>query len=240
MLAMPATRADSSSHSNRRWPMPRRRCVGRTASSTRWARSSPSSTMAKPVTAPRLAALLPPSQATTASVSRSRIARSTRGASYFQPSPASMKSRDISAIACASRGSARRMAMARWVMKAIVPRPPARGMPPDALIRLGYSANSGSRNKRETRMDELDRPTVQRSAADLADEVKTRSAEGAASKLKDFGGAEIAAALMRLSPAFAQDVLAALPDEARERALAAVPPEVAGQWQKNSLYDENT
>jgi magnesium transporter len=89
-------------------------------------------------------------------------------------------------------------------------------------------------------MDELDRPTVQRAAADLADEVKTRSAGGAASKLQHFGGAEIAAALMRLSPAFAQDVLAALPDEARERALAAVPPEVAGQWQKNSLYDENT
>jgi magnesium transporter len=89
-------------------------------------------------------------------------------------------------------------------------------------------------------MDELDRPTVQRNAADLADEVKTRSADGAANKLQHFGGAEIAAALMRLSPAFAQDVLAALPDEARERALAAVPPEVAGQWQKNSLYDDNT
>jgi magnesium transporter len=89
-------------------------------------------------------------------------------------------------------------------------------------------------------MDDLDRPTIQRSAADLAEEVKTRSADGAALKLQPFGGAEIAAALMRLSPAFAQDVLAALPDEARERALAAVPPEVAGQWQKNALYDENT
>jgi magnesium transporter len=89
-------------------------------------------------------------------------------------------------------------------------------------------------------MDELDRPTVQRSAADLAEEVKTRSAEGAATKLQPFGGAEIAAALMRLSPAFAQDVLAALPDEARERALGAVPDDVAGQWQRNSLYDLNT
>jgi len=89
-------------------------------------------------------------------------------------------------------------------------------------------------------MDELDRPTIQRSAADLADEVKTRSADGAANKLKDFGGAEIAAALMRLSPAFAQDVLAALPDEVRERALAAVPDEVARQWQRNSLYELNT
>jgi magnesium transporter len=89
-------------------------------------------------------------------------------------------------------------------------------------------------------MDQLDRPTIQRSAADLAEEVKTRSADGAAAKLQHFGGAEIAAALMRLSPAFAQDVLAALPDEARERALAAVPAEVARQWQRNSLYDLNT
>ena len=83
-------------------------------------------------------------------------------------------------------------------------------------------------------MDELDRPTVQRAAADLADEVKTRSAGGAASKLQHFGGAEIAAALMRLSPGFAQDVLAALPDEARERALAAVPPELLFKW---GLFD---
>jgi len=89
-------------------------------------------------------------------------------------------------------------------------------------------------------MDELDRPTVQRNAADLAEEIKTRSADGAATKLQHFGGAEIAAALMRLSPGFAQDVLAALPDEARERALAAVPHEVAAQWQKNSLYDDGT
>jgi magnesium transporter len=89
-------------------------------------------------------------------------------------------------------------------------------------------------------MDQLDRPTVQRSAADLAEEVKTRSAEGAATKLQHFGGAEIAAALMRLSPGFAQDVLAALPDEARERALGAVPDDVARQWQRNSLYELNT
>jgi hypothetical protein len=65
---------------------------------------------------------LPPSQATIACVSRSRIAFSTRGASYFQPSPDSMKSRDISATACESRGSASRMAIARWVMKRILPR----------------------------------------------------------------------------------------------------------------------
>ena len=73
--------------------------------------------MAKPLTAPRAAAAPDfASQATTASVSRSRIARITRDASYFHPSPASMKSRDISAIACESRGSASRMVMARGVM----------------------------------------------------------------------------------------------------------------------------
>ena len=42
---------------------------------------------------------------------------------------------------------------------------------------------------------------------------------------------------MRLSPGFAQDVLGALPDEARERALAAAPPEVSRQWQRNALYE---
>jgi magnesium transporter len=89
-------------------------------------------------------------------------------------------------------------------------------------------------------MDSLDRPTIQRSAADLAEEVKTRSADGAAAKLQHFGGAEIAAALMRLSPAFAQDVLAALPDETRERVFGAAPAEAARQWQRNSLYDLNT
>jgi hypothetical protein len=56
-------------------------------------------------------------------------------------------------------------------------------------------------------MDALDRPTIQRSAADLAEEIKTRSADAAAAKLQPFGGAEIAGALLRLSPAFAQDVL---------------------------------
>jgi magnesium transporter len=89
-------------------------------------------------------------------------------------------------------------------------------------------------------MDALDRPTIQRSAADLAEDIKTRSADSAAAKLEHFGGAEIAAALMRLSPAFTQDVLAALPDAPRERALAAVPEELARQWQRNSLYDVST
>jgi magnesium transporter len=89
-------------------------------------------------------------------------------------------------------------------------------------------------------MDPLDRPTVQQSATELADELKTRSPAGAAAKLSAYGGAEIAAVLTKLSPGVAQDVLGALHDEVRERAFAAAPTEVTRQWQRNSLYDEGT
>ena len=75
-------------------------------------------------------------------------------------------------------------------------------------------------------------------AADLAEEIKTRSAEGAAQKLAQFTAAEIASALMQLSPAFAQDVLGALPDGLRELVFAATPPELVRQWQRNALYDQ--
>ena len=87
-------------------------------------------------------------------------------------------------------------------------------------------------------MDALERTTIQGMAADLAEEVKTRSAGGAAAKLAHFGGAEIAAALMRLPPGFTQDVLGALPADARERALAAAPGDLAGQWQRNAFYED--
>src|SRR5205814_3189568 len=87
------------------------------------------------------------------------------------------------------------------------------------------------------RMELVDRPMVQSSAADLAEELKSRSAADAAARLASFSGLEIAAVLLRLSPGFAQDVLGALPDEARERALAAAPPEVSRQWQRNALYE---
>lgn len=73
-------------------------------------------------------------------------------------------------------------------------------------------------------------------AVDVADEMKSRSAGGAAAKLEHFGGGDIAAALARLSPGFAQDVLDALPEEARERALLAAAPELARQWQRNARY----
>ena len=88
-------------------------------------------------------------------------------------------------------------------------------------------------------MPELDRPSIPGVIADLAEEAKSGSAEGAATKLASLGGGEIVAALARLGPGFAQDVLDALPDDARERTLAAAPAEIALQWQRNSPYDKN-
>ena len=89
-------------------------------------------------------------------------------------------------------------------------------------------------------MESIDRPTVQRSATDLIEEVKLQSAQSAAEKLAHFGGAEVAAVLARLSPGFAQDILSSLPPETRERALAAAPGDYSRQWQRNSLYAEGT
>ena len=64
---------------------------------------------------------------------------------------------------------------------------------------------------------------------DLGDDLKSRSASGAAAKLKDAPAATISATLSRLNPGFAQDVLDALPTEVRERALAAASAELARQ-----------
>jgi magnesium transporter len=76
-------------------------------------------------------------------------------------------------------------------------------------------------------------------AADLAEEIRTRSAGAAARKLEQFAPGEIASALMQLTPAFAQDVLAALPDALRELLFCAAPDPVARQWQRNALYGDD-
>jgi magnesium transporter len=89
-------------------------------------------------------------------------------------------------------------------------------------------------------LESIDRPTIQRSATDLIEEVKLQSAHSAAERLAHFGGAEVAAVLARLSAGFAQDILSSLPPETRERALAAAPGEYARQWTRNSLYAEGT
>jgi hypothetical protein len=52
---------------------------------------------------------------------------------------------------------------------------------------------------------------------DLSDDIKSRSPTGAARKLANLSGEDIARELMHLSPGFAQDVLATLPTDARER-----------------------
>jgi magnesium transporter len=75
---------------------------------------------------------------------------------------------------------------------------------------------------------------------DLSDEIKSRSHASAAGKLASLPGEDIARQLMHLSPGFAQDVLGALPTEARERATSAAPADVARQWQRNALYDPGT
>jgi magnesium transporter len=77
-------------------------------------------------------------------------------------------------------------------------------------------------------------------AVDLTDEIKSRSPGAAAAKIESLSGPELASELTHLNPAFAQDVLAALPNEARERAISAAPPDLAAQWQRNSLYDPAT
>jgi magnesium transporter len=78
------------------------------------------------------------------------------------------------------------------------------------------------------------------SAVDLTDEIKSRSPLGAAAKLARLPGPELASELAHLNPAFTQDVLAALPNDARERAISAAPADLAQQWQRNSLYDPDT
>src|SRR6185436_11250756 len=72
---------------------------------------------------------------------------------------------------------------------------------------------------------------------DLSDEIKARSASGAAHKLAASNGAELVDELSKLSPGFAVNVLAELPDEARDRAISSAPEALARQWQRNLIYD---
>src|SRR4026209_1684218 len=78
------------------------------------------------------------------------------------------------------------------------------------------------------------------SNGDLPDEIKARSAPGAAAKLADLPAAELVHQLMHLSPGFAQDVLDERRSDARERAISAAPADVARQWQRNAMYDHDT
>ncbi|HEY5898689.1 MAG TPA: magnesium transporter [Burkholderiales bacterium] len=75
---------------------------------------------------------------------------------------------------------------------------------------------------------------------DIADEATSGSAAAAAKKLEQSDGAAISLALARLRPAFAQDVLEALPKRARERALEAASPELSRQWRRNATYESES
>jgi magnesium transporter len=75
---------------------------------------------------------------------------------------------------------------------------------------------------------------------DLTDEFKARNAPAAAAKLVNLPAEDLVRELMHLSPAFAQDVLEELPNDARERAISAAPSDVSRQWQRNGLYDRET
>src|SRR5215831_11527224 len=97
MVAIPAAYADSVSHSIMRLPIPSLWCDGRTASRLRWACSSPKYMIAKATTRSR-------SQASSVEVSLLAIERATRSGPHDQPSPVSIRSRDIAAILEASAG----------------------------------------------------------------------------------------------------------------------------------------
>lgn len=89
-------------------------------------------------------------------------------------------------------------------------------------------------------MAAINQATTEELVPDLADDVKSHSAASAASKLEHLGGAEISRALSRLSPGFAMEVLDALANEARERALASASAELARQWQRNAAYPKES
>src|SRR3954451_7218740 len=120
MRPTPATSAQRSSHSTIALPTPERRCVGFTASSSRCASSSPYFMIAKPARSASRTA-------TIALVSRWRRLLRMRSRVQLQPSPCSMKSRDISAMQSASARVAKRIEAAGEAlpMRAILRQPHA-------------------------------------------------------------------------------------------------------------------
>ena len=89
-------------------------------------------------------------------------------------------------------------------------------------------------------MAAINQAITEEALPDLAAEASSGSPAAAASKLARRPGAAIALALSRLRPAFAQDVLEALPRAARERALGAASTELAAQWRRNASYPKDS
>ena len=74
----------------------------------------------------------------------------------------------------------------------------------------------------------------------LIPEVKARSPQEAATLIAEHPAPVIAAVLLELNPAFAQDILAQLTGGLKDAVLHAVAPEVALQWQRNQTYPSDT
>ncbi len=70
--------------------------------------------------------------------------------------------------------------------------------------------------------------------------VKSMSAPEAAAVLEQHPAAAIAAVLAELSPAFTQDILAALPRGLVDGVMHAVAPQTARQWSRNQVYAEGS
>jgi magnesium transporter len=74
----------------------------------------------------------------------------------------------------------------------------------------------------------------------LKSDVKARSAHDAAVLLGEHPVATIAAVLLDLNPALAQDILAELPGGLQDGVLHEVTPEVARQWKRNQAYPQGS
>ena len=70
----------------------------------------------------------------------------------------------------------------------------------------------------------------------LVEELTTRPASEAAKQLGDITASIAYETLAMLNPAFAQDILAELPDTQRQSIINAAPIEIARQWTRNQSY----
>jgi magnesium transporter len=74
----------------------------------------------------------------------------------------------------------------------------------------------------------------------LSAEARSRSPQEAAEFLAEHPAALIAAALVELNPAMAQDILAALPAELTDTVMLSVAPEIAAQWRRNATFPKDS
>ncbi len=72
----------------------------------------------------------------------------------------------------------------------------------------------------------------------LIEDLKARPASEAARHLGEIDAAPAYAALSALNPAFAQDILAALPSAQRRTVIAEAVPEIAQQWSRNQSFEQ--